>query len=97
MRIQYENENGEVNPIPVGADVGVDVPELDTLSNILQAFHDVFGDIEWTDEDKVKSRLLSCRISSGKTKPIRTLCSIPMPRTQEQEVTGLQIRLSLQP
>ena len=57
MRIQYENENGEVNPIPVGADVGVDVPELDTLSNILQAFHDVFGDIEWTDEDKVKKQV----------------------------------------
>ena len=57
IRIQYENENGEVYPIPVGADVGVDVPELDTLSNILQAFHDVFGDIEWTDEDKVKKQV----------------------------------------
>ncbi len=57
MRIQYENENGEINPIPVGTDVGIDVPELDTLSNILQAFHDVFGDIEWTDEDKVKKQV----------------------------------------
>jgi type I restriction enzyme, R subunit len=57
MRIQYENENGEVNPIPVGADVGIDVPELDTLSNILKVFHDVFGDIEWTDEDKVKKQV----------------------------------------
>ena len=57
MRIQYENENGEINPIPVSTDVGIDVPELDTLSNILQAFHDVFGDIEWTDEDKVKKQV----------------------------------------
>ncbi len=57
MRIQYENENGEINPIPVGTDVGIDVPELDTLSNILQAFHDVLGDIEWTDEDKVKKQV----------------------------------------
>lgn len=57
MRIQYENENGEVGPIPVGTDVGIDVPELDTLSNILKEFHDIFGDIEWTDEDKVKKQV----------------------------------------
>lgn len=57
MRIQYENENGEVGPIPVGTDVGIDVPELDTLTNILKQFHDVFGDIEWTDEDKVKKQV----------------------------------------
>lgn len=57
MRIQYENENGEVNPIPVGTDVGIEVPELDTLTNILKEFHDVFGDIEWTDEDKIKKQV----------------------------------------
>ena len=57
MRIQLENENGIVNPIPVGTDVGIDVPELDTLSNILKEFHDVFGNIEWTDEDKIKKQI----------------------------------------
>lgn len=57
MRIQYENENGEVNPIPVGTDAGINVPELDTLSNILKEFHDIFGDIEWTDEDKIKKQV----------------------------------------
>jgi len=57
MRIQLENENGELNPILVGTDVGIDVPELDTLSNILKEFHDVFGNIEWTDEDKIKKQI----------------------------------------
>lgn len=57
LRIQYENENGEVNPIPVGTDVGINVPELDTLSNILKEFHDIFGSIEWTDEDKIKKQV----------------------------------------
>ena len=57
VRIQYENENGEINPIPVETDVGIDVPELDTLSNILKQFHDTFGDIDWTDEDKVKKQV----------------------------------------
>ena len=57
MRIQLDNENGEVNPVPVGTDVGITVPELDSLSNILKEFHDVFGSIDWTDEDKVKKQI----------------------------------------
>lgn len=57
MQIQLDNENGEVAPIPVGADVGIEVPELDTLSQILKEFHDIFGNIEWTDEDKVKRQI----------------------------------------
>ncbi|MBR3294723.1 MAG: type I restriction endonuclease subunit R [Clostridia bacterium] len=57
MQIQLENENGEINPIPVGTDVGIDVPELDTLTNILKEFHDIFGNIEWTDEDKVRKQI----------------------------------------
>ena len=57
MQIQLENENGEINPIPVGTDVGIDVPELDTLSNILKEFHDIFGNIEWTDEDKIRKQI----------------------------------------
>ena len=57
MHIQLENENSEINPIPVGTDVGINVPELDTLSNILKEFHDIFGGIEWTDEDKIKKQV----------------------------------------
>ena len=57
MHIQLENENSEINPIPVGTDVGINVPELDTLSNILKEFHDIFGSIEWTDEDKIKKQV----------------------------------------
>ena len=57
MRIQLDNENGEVNPVPVSTDVGINVPEMDSLSNILKEFHDIFGGIEWTDEDKVKKQI----------------------------------------
>jgi len=57
MHIRLENENGEINPIPVSTDVGINVPELDTLSNILKEFHDIFGDIEWTDADKIKKQV----------------------------------------
>jgi type I restriction enzyme, R subunit len=32
---------------------GVTSPELDRLSNILKAFNDQFGNIDWTDKDRV--------------------------------------------
>ncbi len=57
IRIQLDNENGEINPIPVGTNVGINIPELDTLSNILKEFHDAFGNIEWTDADKIKKQI----------------------------------------
>ena len=57
IRIQLDNENGEINPIPVGTNVGINVAELDTLSNILKEFHDAFGNIEWTDADKIKKQI----------------------------------------
>lgn len=57
MRIQLDNENGELNPIPVSRDVGITVPELDPLTQILKEFHDAFGGIDWTDEDKVKKQV----------------------------------------
>ena len=57
MQILLDNENGEITPVPVGADTGIDVPEMDTLTHILQEFHDVFGNIEWTDEDRVKKQI----------------------------------------
>lgn len=57
MRIQLENENGEIAPVPVSTSTGIDVPELDSLTNILKEFHDIFGNIEWTDEDKVKKQI----------------------------------------
>ena len=33
----------EIEPIPVKTDVGIPVPELDTLSNILASFHEDAG------------------------------------------------------
>lgn len=46
IRIQLDNENGEIKPIPVGTNVSINVPELDTLTNILKEFHDIFGNID---------------------------------------------------
>lgn len=50
-------EPGMVNPIPVEVGGGAVEPELDTLENILGAFNQRFGDIEWSDKDKVREIL----------------------------------------
>ncbi len=55
--IVLEPETGEVAPIPVEVGGGQQKPDLDTLENILDAFNRRFGDIEWSDKDKVRKIL----------------------------------------
>lgn len=55
--IILEEEEGVVNPIPVEVRGGKPEPEMDTLENILNAFNQRFGDIEWTDKYKVNKIL----------------------------------------
>ena len=47
------DEEAEIEPVPAAGGAGRPEPEIDRLSNILQAFNDLFGDIEWADADRV--------------------------------------------
>lgn len=55
--IVLENEDSEIEPIPVNTSSVVNEPELDTLSNILNEFNSRFGDVKWSDSDKVKKQI----------------------------------------
>lgn len=57
QNISLFEEPGEVAPIPVEVKGGQHDPDLDTLENILSAFNQRFGDIEWSDKDKVRQIL----------------------------------------
>ena len=57
MSISLASEDAEVKPVPVQTDIGIPVPELDTLTHILESFHDVWGNCDWTDEDKIKKQI----------------------------------------
>lgn len=57
VAIRLADENAEIDPIPVKTDVGIPVPEMDTLSNIIATFHDIWGNCDWTDEDKIKKQI----------------------------------------
>jgi len=55
--ISLDDTPGEIDPIPVDVKGGKPEPELDTLENILSVFNQRFGDIEWSDKDKVRKIL----------------------------------------
>ncbi len=53
MRIQLHDEDTEIGPVPSAGAGRKPEPELDRLSNIIKAFNDQFGNIPWTDADRV--------------------------------------------
>jgi type I restriction enzyme R subunit len=54
IKIQLPDQEGEIEPVPADAGGGRTEPELDRLSAILKAFNDQFGNIKWTDDDRVR-------------------------------------------
>ncbi len=57
VSIALEDSDAEIDPLPVATDVGIAMPEMDLLSSIIATFHDLFGNIEWTDEDRVRRQI----------------------------------------
>ena len=57
-RIQLPDENAEIGPVPTEGGGRKNPPELDRLSNILKVFNGQFGNIEWSDGDRV-NRLIT--------------------------------------
>lgn len=54
MRITLADEDAEIDPLPAGAAGRKAEPELDRLSNIVKTFNERFGNIEWTDADRIR-------------------------------------------
>ena len=53
MKLQLPDEDGEIEPVPTGGGGRKPEPELERLSNILKTFNDQFGNIKWSDSDRV--------------------------------------------
>ena len=63
QKIALPDEDAEVEPVPTSEGGHRPETELDRLSNIVRAFNDLFGDIEWDDRDRV-ARLITETIPS---------------------------------
>ena len=53
QKILLPDADTEIEPVPTSGGGQHPEAELDRLSNILQAFNDLFGDIAWQDRDRV--------------------------------------------
>jgi type I restriction enzyme, R subunit len=53
MKLQLPDADAEIEPVPTSGGGGKGAPDLDRLSNILKTFNDQFGNIPWTDADRV--------------------------------------------
>ncbi len=54
VRVQLADEDAELEPAPTSGGGRKPEPELDLLSNILKTFNDQFGNVSWTDADRVR-------------------------------------------
>ncbi len=61
VRVQLPDEDAEIDPVPPPGGGHRAEPELDRLSNILKTFNDQFGNIKWTNADRVQ-RLITIDI-----------------------------------
>jgi len=57
LRIALADDDGELEPVPTGAAGGKPDPELERLSEILNQFNDLFGNIDWDDADRIRERI----------------------------------------
>lgn len=53
MKIQLPDEDAEIGAVPTEAGGHKAEPEMDRLSNIIKTFNDQFGNISWSDSDRV--------------------------------------------
>ena len=54
LKLAPTDEDAEIYPPPTRGGGRVAEPELDYLSNIIKAFNDQFGNIDWKDADRIR-------------------------------------------
>jgi type I restriction enzyme, R subunit len=54
LKIQLPDEDAAIGPVPTSGGGHKPEPEIDRLSNILKIFNDEFGNIDWSDGDRVR-------------------------------------------
>jgi len=54
LKLALTDADGEVGPVPASGGGRKPEPELDRLSNIIKAFNDQFGNIDWKDADRIR-------------------------------------------
>ena len=88
MRVQLPDQDAEIEPVPTSGGGRKPEPDLDWLSNIIKTFNDQFGNIPWTDADRVH-RLITQDIPAkvAADTASRTPSKTPIARTPASSTT----------
>jgi type I restriction enzyme R subunit len=54
IKIALPDQDAEIEPVPTSGGGRMAEPEIDRLSNIIKAFNDLFGNINWNDVDRIR-------------------------------------------
>jgi len=54
LKMAMDDADATVDPVPPGGGGGKGEADIDSLSAIIKTFNDLFGNIEWKDEDKIR-------------------------------------------
>lgn len=54
MRITLPDQDAEIEPVPTTGGGRIPEPEMEQLSNIVRAFNEQFGNVDWNDKDKIR-------------------------------------------
>jgi type I restriction enzyme R subunit len=54
LKIVLNDSDAEIEPVPTSGGGRKPEAELDRLSNIVKTFNELFGGIEWTDQDRIR-------------------------------------------
>jgi type I site-specific restriction-modification system R (restriction) subunit len=57
LKMAMADADATVEPVPPGGGGGKGEADIDKLSAIIKTFNDLFGNIEWKDEDKIRKVL----------------------------------------
>ena len=69
--IILQNEDAEIPPVPTSAGGSVSEPDMQTLTTIADEFNEVFGNIDWTDEDAVRHQINMLIDNVSKSETVR--------------------------
>jgi hypothetical protein len=89
QRIQLPDDDALIDPVPIGGGGGKPEPELDRLSNIVKTFNDQFGNIPWSDADRVHdviTQQIPDRVAADAASRMRA--ATPTSRTRASSTTG---------
>lgn len=64
--IILQNEDSEIEPLNVSTTSSVNEPEIDALTNIINEFNTRFGDVKWSDLDKVETQIAELPVEVAK-------------------------------